>query len=526
MKTNWLSSRFLRLVSRPRIPTYPIKKILLVIIILAGAFLRFYRFDNFMAFYADSGRDIIISKHLIQYHNLLFIQPNTYGAEGWIQNTPVYYWLLATLWFLTRSPLGMGLFFSLFGVLTIFLVYKIGKELFDVNTGLLSALFIGTSNILINYSRSVWQPHLLPFFTALCLFLQLKAIKTRKYSYFIGLLASMFIALNIHLSFIQVFIIFTLISTTNIIKFEKSLIKVLILTFLFVTGLLLWIYMTGIGSSILPGNHLPLQSINFSLIPLTLGRIEQSITLLLNFPKNEYVIIITSIIFGGITTLFFIDRGHNLNTNVLAALTSSIIIMGLYKNPDGSANLEPHYYASYFIIYLIVIAYIMSRFRKYIVPYITILLLTLILLFGENNAFFLAPSWSSYFVLRSATQAIYADLNNNNYNIDEIRILNKHLGDSRYDWYTGPYWYFLEEWSTTQLIALKANGSNIAPLTKSKIYYIVCVNEAPNDINKDCLDPFYDDYSEIDITSKMKIFYLKNTDSVGFIYSIYRYNTI
>jgi uncharacterized membrane protein len=69
---------------------------------------------------------------------------------------PLYYWFL-NFWikFFGSTVLAMRLSSVLFSLITIWLVYKIGKEIKDKNLGLWAALFVGVNPLLIYYSQEL-----------------------------------------------------------------------------------------------------------------------------------------------------------------------------------------------------------------------------------------------------------------------------------------------------------------------------------------------------------------------------------
>jgi len=69
---------------------------------------------------------------------------------------------------------------ALFGALTVILAYLIGKELFDLKTGLVAALFLAISQIHIIYSRMALTDSAFTFFFVMSLLLFIYSIKRQK----------------------------------------------------------------------------------------------------------------------------------------------------------------------------------------------------------------------------------------------------------------------------------------------------------------------------------------------------------
>ena len=93
---------------------------------------------------------------------------------------PVYYYFMAPfLWLFNYNPVGPAVMVGLFGVATVWLVYKTGKEFFNASVGLVAAFLYSISPVVIAYSRSSWNPNLMPFFTLLALYVLYKAVNRK-----------------------------------------------------------------------------------------------------------------------------------------------------------------------------------------------------------------------------------------------------------------------------------------------------------------------------------------------------------
>ena len=134
-------------------------KTIIVILILA-AFIRFYKLESFpVSIYWDeaaigynaysiamTGRDEYGMKL-----PLLFKSFSDYKLPGYIYLDSVFIKILDFSIFSTRFPS------ALFGTLTIFGIYHLGKNLFDKKTALISAFFLAISPWHIQFSRSAFE---------------------------------------------------------------------------------------------------------------------------------------------------------------------------------------------------------------------------------------------------------------------------------------------------------------------------------------------------------------------------------
>ena len=147
----------------------PKETAILALILLLGAFLRLYKISEYMTFLGDEGRDVIIVRRLLAYGDFFLIGPGTSIGEMYLG--PLYYYMMAPALFLAGfSPVGPAIQIALLGVVTIALVYFIGKEWFGSWGGALGAFLYAISPTIIIYSRSSWNPNIMPFFALICIY--------------------------------------------------------------------------------------------------------------------------------------------------------------------------------------------------------------------------------------------------------------------------------------------------------------------------------------------------------------------
>jgi 4-amino-4-deoxy-L-arabinose transferase-like glycosyltransferase len=150
-----------------------VEMVLLLVILVVGAFLRLYKISGYMTFLGDEGRDMMVVRRLLVERDLIFVGPGT--SVGNMYLGPFYYYLIAPfLWLFNFSPVGPSVMVALFGVATVFLVWYVVAHLFPakkVNWGaLFAALFYAVAPTVIILSHSSWNPNIMPFFALLVVF--------------------------------------------------------------------------------------------------------------------------------------------------------------------------------------------------------------------------------------------------------------------------------------------------------------------------------------------------------------------
>lgn len=141
----------------------------ILLILAIGAVARLYRIDEFMTFLGDEGRDAIYVRRLLVNFDLILVGPGT--SIGNMYLGPFYYYMMAPALLLANySPAGPAVMVALLGIATIWLVWFVTKEWFGETAAKVASFFFAISPVVITYSRSSWNPNIMPFFALLCIY--------------------------------------------------------------------------------------------------------------------------------------------------------------------------------------------------------------------------------------------------------------------------------------------------------------------------------------------------------------------
>lgn len=189
---------FIRRIS-PYIP-----HIALVCILLLGAYLRVYRISEYMTFLGDEGRDMMVIKRMIIDHKFTLLGP-TASVGGFFLGPIYYYFMLPFVWASGLNPAGAAFMVALFGVATIYVVYRLGKDAFDEWVGLCAAVLFALSPLVIAYSRSSWNPNLVPFFSTLLMYMLWRSVAKHEPRLLLWVGVCLGIGLQLHYLFLFLF---------------------------------------------------------------------------------------------------------------------------------------------------------------------------------------------------------------------------------------------------------------------------------------------------------------------------------
>lgn len=176
------------------------KYIILFLILAVAAYVRLWQISDYMTFLGDEGRDVLVVKRMIVDHKWTLLGP-TASVGGFFLGPIYYYFMLPFLWLWRLDPTGPAVMVALFGIATVYVVYRIGRDFFSENVGLSAAALYALSPVVIAFSRSSWNPNVVQFFSALLVYFLWRAEREAKKKYFIFIGIALGIGLQLHYLF-------------------------------------------------------------------------------------------------------------------------------------------------------------------------------------------------------------------------------------------------------------------------------------------------------------------------------------
>ncbi len=170
--------------------------LLFIFLLLIGTFFRFYKIRHTMQFLGDQGRDALIARRIMFERQPALIGPVT--SVGNMYLGPFYYYFMVFPLLLSYpDPIGPTLAVAFVGVMTLALIYVVGKKMFGKEIAFISMAIYAISPIVVTNVRFSWNPNIVPFFSVLlvyCLYLSLKG--NRKIWGWVGLLCAILLQLH------------------------------------------------------------------------------------------------------------------------------------------------------------------------------------------------------------------------------------------------------------------------------------------------------------------------------------------
>jgi len=143
----------------------------LIVLTIIGFFLRFYNL-GFNSLWLDEA-----STNTFAVMSLSGIWQATAGGEF---NPPLFYWIEHLMLMMGNNEVVLRFVPAILGVLTIPLIYFVGKEFMDRNVGIIAAAAFSFSPFLIFYSQEARAYSMMLFFVAFSMVFYFKALKTNE----------------------------------------------------------------------------------------------------------------------------------------------------------------------------------------------------------------------------------------------------------------------------------------------------------------------------------------------------------
>jgi len=435
----------------------------LVIVLITGVFLRFYKLACFTTFLGDQGRDAIVVKRILTGEHLPAIGAPT--SIGQVYLGPFYYYFITPwLWFFRLNPIGLAFGVAFFSSLYLLINYLIVKELFDKKIALISTIFLSFSSVLIDFSRFSWNPNLLPLFTLLTVYFVIKSLKTNKWYFFV--LSGAFLSFSIQLHYLILFLCLpiSIIYLIDLLRERKQLIHKFVYLFICLFSFILF----SSPLIIFDFRHQFLNSKNFIALFQSSGT--NFLTKINSFFDSFYYLNLYSfninlnkffvyllLLFLFIILFTLIKKGSSLKIFLFTFLLT-ILGMSLYGGPK-----YPHYFVVLYPLYYIIISYFLvfpkeSLWEKYLTIFF---LIGFIFLNFQKYPYFRSPPNNQITLAKNIAQKIFDNIKKEKFT---VTALPEKYSDSTYR-------YFLEIWGRR---AVEKDS-----LDKTDELFVVCEKKCP-----------------------------------------------
>jgi 4-amino-4-deoxy-L-arabinose transferase-like glycosyltransferase len=148
--------------------TFDGKRFLIGVILALGALVRLSGLDVGW-FLQDQVRDAMAAQGILSGREFPLVGPHAAMGTVYLVG-PLYYYLVAIPYGFSTNPVVGVAFLNLLGVLSIYLTYLLGKEMFGAPVGLIAAALYAVFPMAVLSGKALWNPGFIPFFATLFLF--------------------------------------------------------------------------------------------------------------------------------------------------------------------------------------------------------------------------------------------------------------------------------------------------------------------------------------------------------------------
>ena len=182
------------------------KYLLLIVIVCVGLFLRTYRISDFMVFIGDQGWFYISARDFLTEGAVPLV--GITSSHTWLHQGPLWTYVLAIALFVFNfNPIGGAYLSILLDLMVIFVLYKLARELFSKNVGLIAACIYAISPLAVIHARMPYHTSPIPLLVSLFL-LALYRLKKGNVYYFPVVIFLLSLLYNFELAtFILVFVL-------------------------------------------------------------------------------------------------------------------------------------------------------------------------------------------------------------------------------------------------------------------------------------------------------------------------------
>ena len=174
---------------------------ILALIMAVGIFLRTYHFHDWLYFYPDQARDVMVVGNYLQGKIPLPLMGFRGASTSFDLGAMYYYFQIASGKLFGVAPNTMAYPDLFFNILAIPLLYYFLKRYFKTNISLVLTGLYSISYFAIEYSRFAWNPNPMPFFVLLYLLSLWKFLTEKEkthWGWIVGIGAAVGIGIQLH----------------------------------------------------------------------------------------------------------------------------------------------------------------------------------------------------------------------------------------------------------------------------------------------------------------------------------------
>jgi 4-amino-4-deoxy-L-arabinose transferase-like glycosyltransferase len=178
---------------------------MILVILLAASFLRFFKLDRLPeGLHPDEAANGLDITSMFDSHKFAAIYDTNGPREAlflYLQAIPVFVGKVTGWAFLNFTPLSLRIAPAILGVVTVYGIYLLGKELFNKNVGIFASLALTVSAWHIQFSRNGFRAIMAPLALVFLFYFLIRAYKKGQVKDYIGTGVTLALGFYTYLSF-------------------------------------------------------------------------------------------------------------------------------------------------------------------------------------------------------------------------------------------------------------------------------------------------------------------------------------
>ena len=160
--------------------------ILIVLILVLATFLRFDRIGSLMGFIGDQGWFYLSARNMLLTGSIPLV--GITSSHTWLHQGPLWTYMLSVALFLSKfNPVSGAILTAGIGIVTVYFIYRFGKEFFSKEFGLIAAFLYASSPLIVLHARFAYHTSPIPLFVLLFLYAICRFIKGNSFYFPVSL---------------------------------------------------------------------------------------------------------------------------------------------------------------------------------------------------------------------------------------------------------------------------------------------------------------------------------------------------
>lgn len=353
-------------------------------VFIIATLLRFWNIPNYMTFLGDEGRDALVLLNIFQDGKLTLLGPSA-SVGGFFLGPAYYYLVIPGFLLFGMSPVGMSFEVAVLGLFSVIVFFWLTKKYLGFIPAISATFLYAVSPLIVTFSRSSWNPNIMPLLSISILSCLLLAQEKQKIwlNFIVGGLFGLAIQshyLGLILA-LPILIVTTVFWSRNLVKLIKVYLLTLLGFFITFSPFLLFELRHGFQNTTTiiefiskPSSAVGVRELQYSENVISaLSRLFKEV---LSISSKDYAVVVTIFIFifSILSIIKLTNRKQkNYYFTVLVWIISGVAGIGLYNG-----ELYNYYFAFLFplpflLISLIYFVFSQTKIGKYFVLFLTII---------------------------------------------------------------------------------------------------------------------------------------------------------